>query len=140
MLAKTVTKVMLCVSCIAITLYPQPKQANAMIQRPEFQALWTYIDAQGYTSAQFENVTKDQVQNALGLSNDQIKRLRYFWHGMAEIVMRRLLEKEKLAEIIVLKNAIENFRPGVVDWQYKKVQDVIRSLAHLTLGGDPNDL
>ena len=143
-LAKTVTKVMLCVFCIAVTLYPQPEQATAMTQRVIFQHLRAIATNLELTPDQVTNLTKQQaatyiMNNYPATTPAMLTECNYFWNGIIEILLRDAIERRTVDRLLLFRSQIEAVYPNAGHLTDERPRELVTMLLPY-LYGEPNAL
>lgn len=111
--------------------------AFGMAQRMSFQKL--RFHARNYTPAQIENATKDQIQSALNLTDQEVGEYRHFWPGMKEILLRDAIERQTQERLVLLRTRIKAVYPDAIGLQTEYASEIARKLLPLLYGEvDPN--
>jgi hypothetical protein len=77
--------------------------------RPIFIKIKNYVEAQGYTIQQIENVTPDQVNSLLNLTPEEAREYREYYHGIKRILIRALQDKADTQTVADLQTQIHNW-------------------------------
>jgi hypothetical protein len=80
-----------------------------MRNRPIFIKIKNYIEAQGYTIQQIENVTPAQVISLLNLTPEEAREYREYYYGIKRILIRALEDKADTQTVTDLKAQIHNW-------------------------------
>ncbi len=80
-----------------------------MKNRPIFIKVKNFIEAQGYTIEQVQNVTDEQVRSLLNLTGDEYEKYKQYAVGIKTILIRNLREIEDVQTLADLKSQINTW-------------------------------